>query len=204
MSLQSRINDFLRNKAYNPLNLDSTPAKLRQACDLLEEVVAPPTIRIDGKQVKLPPIDAKWRSVGPVLADPASFKIGDTVRVVRKVLEEPGWVNYWVPSMDFWIGEVAYVTGVSQSGVQLRTAAIDDNHSYCFPPSSLALVANAPPAPVAVTSSAAALHLANLELAKLRWDWPRCFKLQAGFSPCIAPCGDLVCQPAPPAPEDKL
>ena len=37
--LRTRITAFLA-AAYNPLNLDSTPAKLRQACDLLEEVVA--------------------------------------------------------------------------------------------------------------------------------------------------------------------
>lgn len=35
--MKDRIAAFLAN-AYNPLNLDSTPEKLRQACDLLEEV----------------------------------------------------------------------------------------------------------------------------------------------------------------------
>ena len=46
MNLQDRITAFLAN-AYNPLNLDTAPAKLRQACDLLEEV-------IESKQ--LPPV----------------------------------------------------------------------------------------------------------------------------------------------------
>ena len=42
------------------------------------------------------------------------FTIGDTVRVIRKVEKQNGWVNNWTPAMDNLIGKIATITDSSE------------------------------------------------------------------------------------------
>ncbi len=69
MSLHKRAVAFLA-RAYNPLNLDSTPEKLRQAVALLEEFTAPP----DGCDL----LAIQPQATLP--EQPRSLQVGDLVR----------------------------------------------------------------------------------------------------------------------------
>lgn len=60
-----------------------------------------------------------------------NFKIGDKVRVVRRVEEEEGWNNDWVDSMDGYIGENSIIVQIRSTGIRLASSF------YNFPPSSL-------------------------------------------------------------------
>ena len=57
------------------------------------------------------------------------LKIGDRVRVVRKVEKEDGWANSWSKYMDNRIGREFIVKEISELGIRLDI--------YNFPPSSL-------------------------------------------------------------------
>lgn len=68
------------------------------------------------------------------------FKVGDKVRVIRKVKKENGWNNCWIDgSMDQSIGHDFYVKEIDPShGIRLSNN--DGYVSYAFPPSSLILL----------------------------------------------------------------
>ena len=69
------------------------------------------------------------------------FKIGDKVRVIRRIDSENGWNNAWVAKMSESIGRDFYVTQVdSSSGIRLRAVDGYGNVSYAYPPSSLILL----------------------------------------------------------------
>lgn len=64
----------------------------------------------------------------------ATFKVGDTVRVVRKVEQAAGWRDFWVvPEMDSFIGKEFLIEGQSRGGFDLKG-------SYNFPAEALELV----------------------------------------------------------------
>lgn len=69
------------------------------------------------------------------------FKIGDKVRVIRRVDSENGWNNCWVSGMSESIGRDFYVTEVGSSlGVRLSDGVGYGNLSYAYPPSALILL----------------------------------------------------------------
>jgi hypothetical protein len=61
------------------------------------------------------------------------FKIGDRVRIVKKVEKEEGWGNTWCVDMNQYIGSVGTITSISKYGVRLKEI------NYAFPSSSLVL-----------------------------------------------------------------
>lgn len=62
------------------------------------------------------------------------IKVGDKVRVVKRVDREKGWVNSWVKEMDECIGKVYTVQEIDKYGVSF------EDGPFNFPPSSLELV----------------------------------------------------------------
>lgn len=62
------------------------------------------------------------------------FKIGDKVKVVKRVEKELGWWNHWVSLMDKTIGLEFEITAISTAGVSLAGTCCS------YPPSSLELV----------------------------------------------------------------
>ncbi len=66
------------------------------------------------------------------------FKVGDKVKVVRKVEQEDGWGDDWVFNMTDSINLTGEVINVSKTqGVRVQ---FDDDYYWNFPPSSLELV----------------------------------------------------------------
>ena len=68
----------------------------------------------------------------------SEFKVGDVVRVVKRVEKENGWDNQWIPEMDEFIGGEFVVENENFRGISL----LDDGNGlwFRFPPSSLELV----------------------------------------------------------------
>lgn len=74
-----------------------------------------------------------------VTAVKTSFKVGDTVRVVRRVTKQKGWENDWASEMDNEIGRTSTINKISTKyGIGL----VDSYFS--FPSDSLELVQEAP------------------------------------------------------------
>ena len=73
----------------------------------------------------------------------ANIKVGDLVRVVRKVESEAGWFNSWTKTMDAALNHKTStftVDSIGSSGVYFTG---DRDHEFCglgFPPSSLEVV----------------------------------------------------------------
>lgn len=84
-----------------------------------------------------------------------TFKVGDTVRVARKVTSEEGWENGWVSEMD----------GYVDNGASYEVAAVDKYGTrlegiwYGFPPGSLELVTAAPSIPEAANDNTVTVTL---------------------------------------------
>ena len=68
----------------------------------------------------------------------AGFKIGDKVRVVKKVEHENGWGNKWLHGMDKLIGATFTIGSIDEYGIGFKGL------HYGFPPSSLELVTEEP------------------------------------------------------------
>ena len=66
----------------------------------------------------------------------SKFKVGDRVKVIRKVHQENGWDNGWVCDMDDLIGTHQTIESINKTGIYFNTR---DSY-YGFPPSSLELV----------------------------------------------------------------
>lgn len=62
------------------------------------------------------------------------FKVGDRVRVARKVLKEVGWVNQWIDAMDEYIGNEHVIRGIDAQGIFLSGS------SFGWPASALDIV----------------------------------------------------------------
>lgn len=67
-----------------------------------------------------------------------NFKIGDRVKVVRKVEEEEGWDDVWVDEMDACIGKTGIIGDIL--GKRILVIFPEIFGYYNFPPSSLELV----------------------------------------------------------------
>lgn len=68
-----------------------------------------------------------------------TFKVGDEVRVVRKVEQAEGWRDVWAGGMDAWVGREFSIVGESYGGFDLGDAA--STSKYNFPAAALELVA---------------------------------------------------------------
>ena len=72
------------------------------------------------------------------------FKIGDRIKVVKKVEEEEGWDDLWVDYMDGYIGKEGEINNILGKRIYIRVEAHPLYWTdYNFPPSSLELVENA-------------------------------------------------------------
>lgn len=82
------------------------------------------------------------RSPEPADKQPAyTFKVGDIVKVVKKVEEEEGWDNTWESLMNGYINKEFKITEVHKSnGIKLN---FNTYRYYFFPPSSLELIQEA-------------------------------------------------------------
>lgn len=65
------------------------------------------------------------------------FKVGDVVRVVKRVDSEPGWINGWTQAMDEFIGTIQTIKSIEDHGVYFNS---DEIYHYGFPVTSLELV----------------------------------------------------------------
>ncbi len=74
----------------------------------------------------------------PLKHDLNAFKVGDVVRVVRKVEEAEGWFNSWIEEMDERINACATVSSVRLSGVYFKEFA------FGYPSCALELVQENP------------------------------------------------------------
>lgn len=70
-----------------------------------------------------------------------NFKIGDRVKVVRKVEKEEGWDDVWVDEMDACIGKTGIIEDIL--GKRILVIFPEIFGYYNFPPSSLELVKDA-------------------------------------------------------------
>jgi hypothetical protein len=74
----------------------------------------------------------------------SEFKVGDRVRVVRKVERENGWENGWLPDMNIAIntGYVFTIADISKEGIYFKRdwGTIIGGYALGYPPSSLELV----------------------------------------------------------------
>jgi RNase P/RNase MRP subunit p29 len=74
------------------------------------------------------------------------FKVGDRVRVVRKVERENGWENGWLPEMNMAINTsyVFTIADISKEGIYFKQNSSDNieirGYKLGYPPSSLELV----------------------------------------------------------------
>lgn len=78
-----------------------------------------------------------------IAAEPRAFKVGDKVRVVRKIEGHTnGWNNTWIAIMDAAIGKTAIVGRHCGSlGLKLQFESVDGFASECsYPPEALELV----------------------------------------------------------------
>lgn len=67
------------------------------------------------------------------------YKIGDRVRVVRKVLREE---FYWNPRMNDTVGKVYTILYISYKGwYQLKTETVRQSHNFFYLPESLEPIA---------------------------------------------------------------
>ncbi len=71
--------------------------------------------------------------------DPNAFKVGDVVRIVRKVEKADGWGNVWVDEMSSYIGQNGVIDGWSDDGIYLRGLTF-----FAFPSCALELVEENP------------------------------------------------------------
>lgn len=73
----------------------------------------------------------------------SKFKVGDRVRIFRKVKEENGWINSWVEDMNELIndGNVYVIDRICDAGITFSHSQNDRSLIiYSYPPSSLQLV----------------------------------------------------------------
>lgn len=71
----------------------------------------------------------------------SKFKVGDRVRIARKVEKEDGWENCWAGHMDKLIGSIGRVESQGLFGVHLE--GIEGDY-FGWPPSSLELASDKP------------------------------------------------------------
>ncbi len=62
------------------------------------------------------------------------FKVGDVVKITKRVEEELGWDNCWLSEMDYTIGEECIIKQISNEGIKLEAM------TYSYPPSCLELI----------------------------------------------------------------
>jgi len=106
-----------------------------------------------------------WEPVEEEQHDPNKFKVGDTVKVVRRVADHSGgWEDDWTFSMDKCVGNVFVVDGTGNSGYEFETC------DYSFPSQSLELVKSAEPveAHKPLYADRALLENAEAELEELK------------------------------------
>ncbi len=72
------------------------------------------------------------------------FKVGDRVRVVKKVQQQNGWRNSWVFVMDDAIGNEYVIDNIDEHGVFFSVGYEDSIHGLGFPTNSLELVYQEP------------------------------------------------------------
>ena len=65
----------------------------------------------------------------------SSFCVGDRVRIVQKIVQQPGWRNSWVGGMDRYIGAEGTITAMDIHGVCLKEVP-----NYRWPPLALELI----------------------------------------------------------------
>ncbi|MGQ0595830.1 helix-turn-helix domain-containing protein [Aquabacterium sp.] len=82
----------------------------------------------------------------PVAAEPYRAKVGDRVRIVKKVEKEADWNNGWAPRMDAYVGtgKVWTIGNVDSFGVYLQGDTALTGTSYGFPHGSLEQVKDEP------------------------------------------------------------
>lgn len=66
--------------------------------------------------------------------DVTKFKVGDRVRVVRKVESAKGWKNIWAWDMDDLVGREGTVSAIAPTGIYFK------EFDFGFPKEALALV----------------------------------------------------------------
>jgi hypothetical protein len=89
--------------------------------------------------------EALNRGISTDTIEPVLFKVGDLVRVVKEVTEQPGWDNVWTQAMSATVGdgEIYPVVWESSSmGIQLRVGA----NIFGYPTDSLELANDLVPA----------------------------------------------------------
>jgi hypothetical protein len=72
------------------------------------------------------------------------FKVGDRVRVVKKVVQQNGWRNSWVSIMDDAIGNEYVINRIDEHGVFFTVGYENSIHGLGFPTNSLELVYQEP------------------------------------------------------------
>jgi hypothetical protein len=72
------------------------------------------------------------------------FKVGDRVRVVKKVQQQNGWRNSWVSIMDDAIGNEYVINRIDEHGVFFTVGYENSIHGLGFPTNSLELVYQEP------------------------------------------------------------
>ena len=72
------------------------------------------------------------------------FKVGDRVRVVKKVRQQNGWRNSWVFDMDNSIGNEYVIARIDEHGVFFSVGYEDSIQGLGFPTNSLELVYQEP------------------------------------------------------------
>lgn len=86
--------------------------------------------------------------------DPKDFRVGDKVRIVRKVTAAAGWDNEWTDEMDAYVGKSATIERMGGPlGISL------DGFPYHWPPAALELVDTAVTQPEDVPAAAAPVDL---------------------------------------------
>lgn len=68
------------------------------------------------------------------------IKIGDKVKVVRKVKKENGWDNSWVQDMDKFVGKSGVVESIEDWGVNINFTHNAHVVDFSFPVGSLELI----------------------------------------------------------------
>jgi hypothetical protein len=65
-----------------------------------------------------------------------NFKVGDRVKVVKRVDKQEGWYNTWYKSMSNYIGNIYTISEICDEGI----AFIEDKQYFYFPSDSLELI----------------------------------------------------------------
>jgi hypothetical protein len=111
--------------------------RVRKGGDAITWLVYPYNVEPVTEEVAAPVVDKSM--FHDMILEELDLKIGDTIRIVRKVpSHEFGWGNIWISEMDRYVGDEGVVEVANSKGIKTNLSR------YRFPAQGVELVSRAP------------------------------------------------------------